>query len=810
MNALLQDLRFALRTFSKAPGFTLVIILTLALGIGANAAMFTVVNAVLLSEIPYHHADRLVYIRETKGGQEWGPTSGPNFHDWQEQARSFSRVAVYNFQGANLTGGGEPLYVSAPQVSEGFFEIFEIKPQLGRLFTAADYASKAPVVVLSDGLWSSRFGRDRAVIGRSVTIGGSEATVIGVAEPGFQLPSRAQLWSPYLFDSAIAQSRDTHFLWAIGRLNEGATLSQAQNEMNTISARLQQQYPDSNGDRGASVLLFREASVRFIRPMLLLLSAGVGLVLLIVCANVANLYMSRALSRRQEIATRLALGARVGRLTRQLLTESIVLALAGGAIGLLVAQWAVAGLMSMAPAGQFPRYVQVHIDALVLAFTAGVSLLAGILFGLAPAFGTVRTNLFDILKLGGVRARQSRGASSYRNALVVAQLALAVVLVAAGALMLRSMQQLLRVQPGFDAESVLTFDLPLPHTPPDQVSARLRELDDLQSRFTNLAGARSAAYALFLPLDGNNMNSDFQIKGRPYVTAAQAPVAEWRFVGPQFFSTLGIRLLSGRDFTVRDGADAPKVAVINRSMAEHFWPSGDVMGEHVGFEGLDKKIDWMEIVGVVDDVHDFGLGSKVRWEVYIPMAQTGPVFWSGINPAVSFTVKAAGEASALTPAITATVHSVDATQPVKNVRLLRNTMSESLASPRFGAVLLGLFAGLGLVIALGGIYSVLTWAVAQRTQEIGIRLAIGASKENILRLVMREAIVLLGVSLVIGVTGALAVGRMMRSMLFGTSPADPMVLALVALLVSAVAIAASYLPARRATQVDPMVALRYQ
>lgn len=809
MNVLLQDLRFAVRTFRKAPGFALVIVLTLALGIGANTAMFSVVNAVLLSDVPYHHPDKLVYLRAMKGTQEWGPLSGPDFHDYQAQTRSFTHIAVYNQQGANLSGGSEPLYVSAPKVSEGFFEIFEVKPQVGRLFTPEDYASQAPVLVLSDGLWSSQFGRDPNVVGRSVTIGGVQATVIGVAEPGFQFPGRAQLWSPYVFDGPVAQLRDSHFLWAFGRLKEGTTIADAQNEMNTIAGRLAQEYPDADGGRSVGVLPFREVSVRFVRPMLLLLTAGVGLVLLIVCANVANLYMSRALSRRQEIATRLALGARTVRLTRQLLTESILLAVAGGVVGLLLARWAVAVLMRMAPPGQFPRYAQVRVDATVLAFTAGVSLLAGILFGLAPALGAVRSNLFDILKVGGMRAGSNRGAGAYRNALVIAQLALAVVLVAAGALMLRSMQQLLRVQPGFEAESVLTFQLPLPHTTSDQISARLRELDDLQTRLANLAGARSAAYALFLPLDGNNINSEFQIKGRPYVSPSQAPVGEQRWVAPKFFQTLGIRFLRGRDFAATDSSSAPKVIIINRAMAEHFWPGADPIGEHIGFGGVDKKIEWSEIVGVVDDVHDFGLGSKVRWEVYIPMAQTWTIIWTGAqNPVVSFAVKAAGDVTALTPAITAAVHSVDATQPINNVRLLRTTVSDSLASPRFGATLLGLFAALGLVIALGGIYSVLTWAVAQRTAEIGIRVAIGATRQNILRLVMGEALTLLTVSLAIGIAGALAVGRAMRSMLFATSASDPVLLGAVALLISAVAMAASYLPARRATDVDPMIALR--
>jgi putative ABC transport system permease protein len=392
---------------------------------------------------------------------------------------------------------------------------------------------------------------------------------------------------------------------------------------------------------------------------------------------------------------------------------------------------------------------------------------------------------------------------------VVAQMALAVMLVAAGALMLRSMQQLLHVQPGFDAKSVLTFQLPMPHTTADQIPARLRELDELQSRFANVAGVRSAAYAVFLPLDGNNVNSDFQIGGRPYVNPTQAPVAEQRWVGPGFFETLGIRLLRGRDFALSDSSSAPKVAIINRAMAEHFWPEADPIGEHVGFTNIDQKTEWSEIVGVVDDVHDFGLSAKVRWEVYAPMAQAWPLLWTGSqNPVVSFAVNSAGDAAALTPAITAELHRVDAAQPVNNVRLLQTSVRESLASPRFGTTLLGLFAALGLVIALCGIYSVLTWAVTQRTAEIGIRVAIGATRQNILNLVLREALTLLGISLVIGVAGALAVGRMMRSMLFETSPTNPLILAIVALLVSVVAIAASYLPARRATNVDPMIALR--
>src|SRR5579884_516325 len=455
MNALLQDFRFAVRTFRKVPGFTAVIILTLALGIGANTAIFTVVNAVLLTAVPYRDPGKLVYLRAMKGTQEWSTVSGPDFIDWKAQARSFKSMAVYNWQGENLAGGTQPIYVSAPQVSQGFFETFELKPQLGRLFNAEDYAGRAPVAVLSDALWSSQFGRDPNIIGRSIALAGSEATVVGVAEPGFDFPRAAQVWTPFNFDTRLSQLRDAHFLWAIARLNPGATLAQAQAEMEGIARRLEQQYPDSNSNRGVAVLPFHEASVRFIRPMLLMLSLAVGLVLLIVCANVGNLYMSRALARRQEIATRMALGARVGRLTRQMLTESVLLAVAGGVVGLMLAQWAVAALISLAPAGQFPRYARVTIDGRVLGFTLAVSFVAGILFGVAPAMGAARANLFDTLKLGGLRSGRSRGASVYRNTLVVAQLALAVMLLAAGGLMLRSMQQLLRVQPGFDPESVL-------------------------------------------------------------------------------------------------------------------------------------------------------------------------------------------------------------------------------------------------------------------------------------------------------------------------------------------------------------------
>ena len=803
MDRFLQDLRFSLRMLGRNPAFTAVAVLALALGIGGNAAIFSVVDGVLLKPLALPAADRLVVTQAV---------SVPDFLDWREQSRVFSGMAAWNATGLNWTGRSEPQRLRAALVSPGFFSTLDVGPALGRAFSAAEHRPGGPqAVVLADGLWQRAFGGDPGVLGRALTLGGASYTVVGVLPRNFRFVGTADVWVPYRFDDPASYNRGSNFLSVVARLAPGVSLRRARTEMADIVARLERLHPENAG-RSVQWTPLPEELVANVRRALLALLAAVGLVLLIACADVANLLLARAAARRREIAVRTALGASRRRLLRQLLTESVLLSLLGAGLGLLLARWGTRRLLALMPAGRIPRLEEVGIDGRVLAFTLGVALLTGLAFGLVPGLHASRPDVAGTLKSGaaGAGAAGGRGGARLRDGLVVAQVALALLLLVASGLTLKAFVRLSRVDPGIDPLHVLTLTLNLPATPVPAVEARRRGLAEMLARIETLPGVRAASLTVFLPLGGSNLNGDFHIGGRPDPPPGRMPVAEQRVVAPHYFRAMGIPLLRGRDLEESDGPRAPGAALINETLARRFWPGRDPLGSQVAVDDLQGKPIWMKVVGVVGDVRHFGLGREPRPEIYMPYRQMPADIVSlflPLNP-ISLVVRAAGEPVPLAAAVEREVHAVDRDQPVADVRTMESIVAESLSGPRFASLLLGLFGAVALLLAVAGVYAVLAYSVAQRTRETGLRMALGARRGDVLKLVVGQgmALTLGGVSL--GLAAALAATRLLQSLLFGVSARDPQVFFGAPLVLGGVALLACLLPARRATRVDPMAALR--
>ena len=803
MDTLRQDLAYALRRLAEAPGFSLIAVATLALGIGANGAIFSVVNAVLLRPLPFGEPDRLVRVAQLWQGR---PTvySPQNFLDTQKAAQSFDSLAVFDEGGMHLTGRGRPVRLDGAEVSASFFDVLKVRPALGRGFAAEENEpGHTKVAILGHRLWRERFGADPAAVGQTMQLERETYTVVGVAPPGFSFPEGAELWTPMLYDARFrTQSRGAWYITVIGRLRAGVSVAHAREEVATIAARLAHQYPDADEGVGATVIPLQESLVGGSRRALLVLLGAVGLVLLIACVNVANLLLARVAARETELAVRSALGAGRARLLRQLLTESMVLALLGGAAGLLLATFSLEGLLGLEPQG-VPRLAEVRMDRAVVAFAALLSILTGLVFGSVPALHMMRRATAQSLREGGRGVLGGRG-HRLRGGLVVSQIALAMVLLAGAGLLLRSFAHLRHVDPGFRPGSALTFRVTLPESAYKEDPSQIAFYRDLAARLAALPGVQSVGAISGLPLSGVHFNLSFEVKGRAPLPPAQQPTMEVRVVSADYFKAMGIPVLRGRGLTAADDARAPQAVVLSRSAVRRHFPGEDAMGKAIVLgwgRGPGEPRAGGEVVGIVGDVKDHGLAEENPPEIYLPYPQR-------TVQAMDVVLRTSVPPRSLLPAAEAVVRDLDPELPVARVATLDEVVARSISEPRFYMVLLGSFAGLALFLAALGLFGVMSYAVVQRSREIGIRVALGAHPHDVLGMVLRHAMTLALAGVVGGLLGALALSRLLGRLLFELSPTDPGTLAGVALLLSLVALAASYLPARRATRVDPLIALR--
>ena len=803
MDHLRQDLQYAFRRLLKNPGFTTIAVLTLALGIGANSAIFSVINAVLLRPLPFAESDRLVGIYQVWQGRRQ-VMSPSNFLDLRAQTRTLENAAAIDSTEFTVTGAGDPLRTRGSEVSASFFEVLRARPLLGRGFAPGENEpGKDKVVVLGHSLWQQRFGGRADVIGTSVIIDGTPRTIVGVMPRGFSYPAEQELWVPLEYTGDFKDARGAWYLSAIARLKPGVTAEQAAGEIATLGQALVTAFPRENTDVGFTTFPLQEALVGDLRPALLLLLGAVGFVLLIACANVANLLLARAVVRETELAVRTALGAGRGRLVRQLLTESIVLGAAGGFAGLLIAFWGSDMLVSLQPDG-IPRLNEVAVDRNVVLFTAAVSLLTGIFFGAIPAAQMTRGGLATSLKEGGRGQMAARGSARMRGTLVVAEMALAVMLLAGAGLLIKSFGRLQSVNPGFRPEETLSFELSLPRTTYEEDAKIAGFFDQLLTRVETLPGVRSAGGVMGLPLSGMRFNISFNVQGRPEAPPGQTPSMEVRVVTPDYFRTLGIPLLRGRMFTDGDRPESPRVVVLSEAAVKKHFPNEDPIGKRIDMgwrKGKGEARAGGEVIGIVGNVKELGLDEEFPAEIYLPMRQ-----WPVGRMAI--VARAAVPPLSLATAVTNAVRELDPNLPVANIRTVEDVVAESIAQPRFYMLLLAVFAAVALALAGIGIFGVMSYTVSQRTREIGIRMALGAPGGSVVSMVVAQAMVLAGVGLIVGLVAALALSRTMTTLLFELSPTDPGTFATVAGVLGFVAFLASYLPARRAARVDPIEALR--
>ena len=803
MRSLLQDVRFGLRMLWKRPGFTAVALAVLALGVGANTAIFSVVNAVLLRPLPYPGAERVVAfdgVNASKGIRE-SNMSAPDFADWREQAGSFEALALYSAGNANLTGGDEPERVTAANVTPDFFRVIGVGAARGRALLAEDGApSGEPVAVLSHGLWVRRFGGDPAAVGRTIDMGGRKLQVVGVMPEGFDFPQGTQVWAPLRLDVA-KEPRDNRSYSVVGRLRDGVTLEAAQAELDAISSRLAGAYAVTNVGWGVGLELLKDELVGNLKTTLFMLLAGVGLLLLIACANVANLLLARASGRRREVALRLALGASRARVARQMLTESVLLSLAGGALGAALSVWLTELLVALAPPDT-PRLAEASADWRVLLFAAGASLLTGVAFGLAPAWQASRYDLNETLKESGRGV--AGGRSRVRSGLVVAEVALSLLLLAGAGLLVKSFARLQAVEPGFDAGGVMTMRVSLPGARYKEPARKAEFYAALTERLRALPGVESAAAVTSLPLGGSNLSvwRGFIRDARPE-TPEEADNAAYAVVTPDYFRAMRIPLRAGRVFDERDQMESAKVVVVNESFARKAFAGEDPVGKRIHI-WRDEKFP-REIVGVVGDTKPQRLDAAGALQMYVPHRQDAT--WGGLSLVVR--VRGAGTDS-LVQGVRAEVRALDRELPVYDVKTLGKVVADSTAYRRVTMFLMAGFACAALLLAGVGLYGVVSYSVAQRTHEIGVRLALGARGRDILGLVVRQGMLLTLAGLGLGLACAFALTRLISGLLYGVTATDPATYAVVSVLLAAVAFLACLVPARRATKVDPMVALRYE
>jgi putative ABC transport system permease protein len=794
-----SDLRYAFRQLTKNPGFAAVAILTLALGIGACTAIFSVVNSVLLRPLDYPHSEQIVVIRETNLPQfpEFA-ASPPNYLDWAKQTKSWQYLAAYSGAQINLTGEGEPQRLVGVKATAHYFDVYGIRPAFGRWFLPEeDVNGKNHVAVLSYPCWQRVFGGDANAIGRLIQLDGDTYTVIGIAPSHFGQASKVDAWLPMGFkpDELNADARGGHYLNVIGRLRPGVTLDQAKAELDVLAAQLARQYPDSNKGWGVTMARILDFSVRDVRTVLYTLLGAVGCVLLIACANIANLLLARATARHREISIRTALGASRLRLVRQLLTESILLALTGGAMGVILARWGLDLLLALAPS-TLPRTNDIQLDLPVLIFTILLSIFTGVIFGIAPALLAAHTDVQEGLKQGARGSTDARG--RLRGALVITEVAFALVLLGGAGLLARSFMRLTNVDPGFVPEHATVLRLALPEKKYEKPEQQLAFANSLLARLRVLPGVKVAGLTHSLPLISDWVLG-FKIEGRPEIPPSDLPSTNYYSVTPDYFRAMGIRLIRGRLFDAHDDSRGPRVAVINETLARQFFPNEDPLGKRILVtNGPDV---WRQIVGIVADIKQYGVDKETTSQTYEPYAQYP---FRSLN----IVLRTEGSSTLLAGMLRPAVYAIDKDQPVGAIQPLEEILGATLAKQRFGMVLLIVFSGVALVIAAVGIYGVMAYSVVQRTGEFGIRMALGAQRSDVLRLVLSHAGKLVGLGLLIGLGATILASRVMDSMLFQTSAHDPLTFSLTILLLGAVALAACLLPARRATRVNPIEALR--
>jgi putative ABC transport system permease protein len=806
MGTLWQDLRYGFRMLAKSPGFTFVAVLALALGIGANSAIFSVVNTVLLQPLPFEQPEQLVRVYTTvpRRNLTAGPVSYLTFADFRAQNAQFEYVTAFSDTSATLAGRDEPEQIDGIVASGDFFKVLGAQAALGRTFTTEEERPDAQIVVISDGLWKRRFGGDAQIVGQSVTLNGEAVTIIGIMPEGFTFPidrERVDFWSPIDPTSEENRQRGSSYLNVVARLRDGATLQQAQAEADAVAARLATEHADTNAGRSFTLISMHEDLVGDLRPALLVLLGAVAFVLLIACANVANLMLARASSRHKEIAIRTAMGASRWRIVRQLVTESLLLSLAGGALGLLIALWGVDLLVASIPS-DMPRVSEIGLDRRVLAFTAAISMLTGFLFGLVPALQVSKPDLNEGLKEGGRGSTEGARRNRVRGALVVLEVALSLVLLVGAGLLMRSFVELREVKAGFDPSGVLTASVSLPDSKYGEEAAQAeffrRVLENLRAR----PGVHAASAVLPLPLSGSAMMNGLSIEGRPPAAPGERLTTHTRITSPEYFRAMNIPVVKGRALDERDSKDAPKVVVVNETFARKYFPGEEAIGKRVEITVAEDMSG--EIVGIVGDVKHRSLDAAPDPEAYVSYRQVP----SGYMVLV---LKGDGQsAAALTSTLREAVRQVDSGQALAEIRTMEQLVSNSVARRRFNMLLLGVFAGVALALAAIGIFGVMNYTVTQRTHELGIRIALGAQTKDVLRLVVGQGMTLIVIGVAVGLAASFALTRLMQSLLYGVSATDPLTFAGVALVLASVALLACYIPARRATRVDPMVALRYE
>jgi putative ABC transport system permease protein len=814
MDTWLKDVRYAFRRLRKSPGFALIVLLTLALGIGANSAIFSVVNTVLLRPFPYRDPERLVIVDHfypSLNNLEAG-ASAPGFRDLRDKASIFDGVFVMNGWSPALTGtNGEPQRLQGTRGSGLIFKTLGVAPILGRPFTPEeDEPGKNHVVVLSYGFWQRQFGRDPAVVGKRLILNNEPYDVIGVMPASFRdFTGRApsDLWTPLaLAPDAFSDNRRTiEYLTLVARLKPGISVDRARGDMKAFASQLRAQFPNQYPtDWTLKLTPLNEKVSGRIRPALLVLLGAVGFVLLIACANVANLLLARAASRIKEVAIRSALGATRRDLLRQLMAESLLLAVVGGVLGLGLAWLGMKGLVALKPAN-VPRISELRIDGVVTVFTLGMAVVTGLLFGLVPALQASRANLQDTLKEGGRSGSADRSGQALRRALVVAEVALALTLLTGAGLLIKSLALLQGVNPGFDSSNLLTFNVSIPRAKYQSDTAQVQYWERAIETVKAVPGVTSVGLTSTMPFTGDWSTGSFAVEGYQPPPNTPAPWGDQRLVSPGFFTTLKVPLIKGRNFTEQDGAVGPQVVIVDEEMVKRYWPDADPIGKRVTFNNpqRDSVIQWMTVVGVVGHTKHEGLDAENRVQMYHPYHRRG-----FIGNSMSFAVRTAGDPTRALPAVRAALHDIDQDVPISDISTMDANIANSMGQRKFAMMLLGLFAVMAVVLASIGIYGVMSYSVTQRSHEIGIRMALGAARQNVLRMVMGQGLLLVGAGVLIGVLGAFGLTRLIASQLFGVRPTDPATFVLVALTLVGVAALATFVPAMRATRVDPVVALR--